>query len=280
VIALQRFLLAIVVAALLPLAHGALAAQSPATGDSAISQLAARLADPLQKAHATKIIFANLEGPNGEVHPVGRWLADQLAAACSKDFPSLEIIVRPAAEAENTPEFQKDPPKSVEDWARRVGANVVVKGTYARYPDGLGISLTALTAAEPSDHLGEATGLIPITAEMTALSAEPIPTQAGPAPHAGVGGVGIPECVYCPAPGYTDKGRKDGVQGNVVLQVTVTAEGRATDISVKTSLSPDMDAQAIKVVGTWEFKPARGPGGRPMAVTCPIEITFRLYNHP
>jgi hypothetical protein len=138
----KRFLSAIIlpaILAILPLPHGNLAAQTP-SADAAILQLAARIAEPLQMAHATKVIFADLKGPQGEVHPVGRWLADQLAASCNKDFPSLEVILRPANEdavaAADGSNFQTEPAKSLEDWARRMGANVFVSGTFARLAAG------------------------------------------------------------------------------------------------------------------------------------------------
>ena len=48
----------------------------------------------------------------------------------------------------------------------------------------------------------------------------------------GVGGVTVPACVYCPNPNYTDAARAVKFSGSVVLQVVVTAEGRAENISV------------------------------------------------
>jgi hypothetical protein len=35
--------------------------------------------------------------------------------------------------------------------------------------------------------------------------------------------------------------------------------------------------QAVESVRKWKFKPAAGPDGRPVAVTCPIEVTFRFF---
>lgn len=87
----------------------------------------------------------------------------------------------------------------------------------------------------------------------------------------------VPACVYCPAPQYTKKARKDKVQGSVVLQTTITTEGRATNISVTKSLREDLDAQAISAVAKWKFKPAVAPNGKVVPVLCPIEVTFRLY---
>jgi TonB family protein len=243
-----------------------------------VSQLAARIGELLVKAHVNKIVFADLRGPNGEVHPVGPWLADQLTASCSKDFPSLEVIRRPKDEAAGAgSDDQNDPAKSVEDWAGRTGATVVVIGTFARRPDGIGISLKALTVDLPA-VVAQATGLVPITDAISALSPMPIPAPNSSVPRAGVGGHSVPQCIYCPAPEYTSKGRSKRIEGSVVLQVTVTPDGRAINISVTRSLDPGLDAQAVKVVSKWKFKPAVGPTGQLVPVIVPIEITFHLFN--
>jgi TonB family protein len=254
-----------------------LGAQTTTTSDIAISQLAGRLGEALQNAHAKKIIFADLRGPNDEKYPAGRWLAIQLANACSKEFPSLETVLRPEdAASENTPELQKHPPKNVEDWARRMGAKVVIKGTFARYPEGVGVSLTAFTASKSPSYLANATGVIPVTENMTELFAEPIPPAADSTARAGVGGVGLPECIYCPIPKYTSEARSAGIEGTVVLQVTITADGYATNITVVRDPGNGLGQKAVDAVRQWKFRPATGPSGRPVAVSVPIQVTFRL----
>ena len=51
-------------------------------------------------------------------------------------------------------------------------------------------------------------------------------------PRAGVNGFGVPACVYCPAPDYSNKARADKSRGTVLMDVGVTPEGRATDVIV------------------------------------------------
>jgi len=257
-------------------------AQTSATSiDTAVSQLAARIAEPLQKLHATKVLFADLKGPDDQTHPVGRWLSDQLANSCNKDFPGLEIIIRPqheeAAESVDAAGNQKQTFKSVEEWARSVGANVVVTGTFARFSNGIGISLRALSSSDPPRSLVEATGLIPASDLITGLSSEPIPSPKGGVPRAGVGGVGVPQCIYCPAPRYSGQARKAKVEGTVVLQVVVTTDGRATNVMIVKDPGNGLGMQAIESVREWKFKPALGPDGRPVAVICPVEVTFRFF---
>lgn len=99
----------------------------------------------------------------------------------------------------------------------------------------------------------------------------------GGAFHAGVNGVGIPECLYCPPPLYSDDARKAKYMGSVVLQVTVTADGRAVNISIVKDPGMGLGEKAVESVRTWRFKPAAGPNGKIVPVIVPIEVTFRLY---
>jgi TonB family protein len=227
------------------------------------------------------VVFADLKGPDGQTHAFGRWLSDQLANSCNQDFPALEIHIRPqheeAAEGVDEAGNQKQAFKSVEEWARSVGANVVVTGTFARFSDGIGISLRAWPSSDPARTLGEATGLVPISDRIAGLSCEPIPSPKGGIPRSGVGGVGVPQCIYCPAPKYSGEARKAKLQGTVVLQVVITTAGSATNVMIVKDPGNGLGMQAVESVRKWKFKPAYGSDGRPVAVICPIEVTFRFY---
>lgn len=104
---------------------------------------------------------------------------------------------------------------------------------------------------------------------------------AGPLPagvfRAGVSGTTVPACVYCPAPTYTDQARAAKIEGTVVLQVVVTAEGQAENISVIRGLGLGLQQKAIDTVRNWRFKPAHGPDGNPVATAVPVEVTFRIH---
>jgi len=92
----------------------------------------------------------------------------------------------------------------------------------------------------------------------------------------GVDGAGIPSCVYCPAPGYSDASRAAKAQGTVVLSVVVTSEGKADSIYVVKGAPFGLTSQAIKAVQNWKFRPAQ-KDGKPVSVRVPIETTFRLF---
>jgi TonB family protein len=93
---------------------------------------------------------------------------------------------------------------------------------------------------------------------------------------AGKNGVSEPRCVSCPDPHYTERGRRAKIQGNVVMEVIIGIDGKASEIRFIARLGLDMDEQSANAVRTWRFEPARGPDGQPVPVIVPIEITFRL----
>lgn len=92
----------------------------------------------------------------------------------------------------------------------------------------------------------------------------------------GIGGIGIPKCIACPNPSYSDQARSAKVSGIVVLHLIVTAEGQASNIQVKRSLGYGLDEQAIETVGKWRFEPAVGPEDKPVPVWTDIEVNFRI----
>ena len=63
---------------------------------------------------------------------------------------------------------------------------------------------------------------------------------------------------------YTEEARAAGIEGRLVLKVTVDASGAVTDVVVVTSVDPALDAAAIATVKTWRFRPAQACG-KPVA---------------
>ena len=259
------------------------AQNAPGPIDPAIASLAHRIAEPLQKAKVTKVFVADLRGPQGQKHPLGKWLANQLSKSLERDFSGVQVLDRSQevgiAEDNNDlgNQFQPIRLKRESDLARKLGANVVVGGNFAKIQQGIGISLYAKFASDSTRLLGETNGVIPISDEIASVSSDPIPLQKSGIARAGIGGTTTPSCIHCPTPNYTEEARAAKYQGVVVLQVTVTAEGRATNIAILKAPGKGLEARAVEAVRDWKFKPAVGPDGNPVSVIVPIEVTFRLY---
>lgn len=75
---------------------------------------------------------------------------------------------------------------------------------------------------------------------------------------------------------YPGKARRKGIQGQVIVRFVVERDGTVGDIHVPRSVHPLLDAEAVRVVGTF---PAFSPGlqrGKPVRVTYSLPLNFSL----
>lgn len=63
---------------------------------------------------------------------------------------------------------------------------------------------------------------------------------------------------------YTQDARANGIEGRLILRITVAADGSVADVQVQGSVDAALDAAAVAAVKTWTFKPAMRCG-KPMA---------------
>jgi TonB family protein len=78
-----------------------------------------------------------------------------------------------------------------------------------------------------------------------------------------------------PAPQYTPEAKQMKIQGDVVLEVRFSADGRVHVIRVVRGLGHGLDEQAIRVAEATHFKPATRDG-RPVDITTYYRIDFQL----
>jgi protein TonB len=88
-------------------------------------------------------------------------------------------------------------------------------------------------------------------------------------------GVRPPKPVYHPYPAYTQAARQRGVEGTVVLDIVIAADGSVSDVVVTKGIDADLDASAVNTVRKWRFEPAT-KAGKPVAFRTEIEISFRF----
>jgi TonB family protein len=253
----------------------------PSQPDPAFAKLAARIAEPLRKAKAKKVVVVDLRAPGLQAHPVGKWLADQLSASLQKGFPEFEVMDRSQLKAGvNEGEAPTSPREANErdmNRAGSLGADMLITGTFGKVSQAIGVSLLASSASGNSHSGGSATGGIPISEEISALFPGPIPSvESNGAFRPGVAGISFPSCSHCPPPQYTSEARKAHYQGTVVLQIVVTADGRAKNIRVVSGPGMGLEDSAIRVVRDWRFKPAVDWDGNSVPVISPVEVTYRL----
>ena len=76
-------------------------------------------------------------------------------------------------------------------------------------------------------------------------------------------------------PVYTDEGRRRGVEGDVVLEVVVQADGTVRVLKILQGLGAGLDQRAVEAVRQWKFSPARRHGTA-VDVLVEIAVEFRL----
>ena len=84
----------------------------------------------------------------------------------------------------------------------------------------------------------------------------------------------LPVLVTDVAPSYPPIAREAEVEGEVLLRVLVSKEGRVLDVHVERSI-PMLDEAAIAAARQWVFKPALA-NNRPVAVWIVRRVRFRL----
>ncbi|MHB1960471.1 MAG: energy transducer TonB [Acidobacteriaceae bacterium] len=83
------------------------------------------------------------------------------------------------------------------------------------------------------------------------------------------------EVISHPRPEYTPEAKQLKIQGDVVLEVRFSADGRCHVIRVVRGLGHGLDEQAIRVAEETHFKPATRDG-RPVDITTYYRIDFQL----
>jgi TonB family protein len=74
---------------------------------------------------------------------------------------------------------------------------------------------------------------------------------------------------------YTDQARRRAIEGDVVLEIVVRADGSVGDVRVKRSLGAGLEQKAIEAVRQWRFRPATRQR-TPVDVIVEVAVGFRL----
>ena len=88
------------------------------------------------------------------------------------------------------------------------------------------------------------------------------------------GNIRPPEKTRDVAPLYPAIAQSARVQGIVIIEATIGADGRVTDVTVLRSI-PLLDAAALTAVRQWEFSPTL-LNGIPVPVIMTVTVNFTL----
>lgn len=116
------------------------------------------------------------------------------------------------------------------------------------------------------------------TVQQAVVPTAPEEDEPGGPKNAGQGAMMAAGLVRGPKPPYPLEARREGVEGKVMLRVTVNAEGRVTSVTVVASSGHDiLDRAARDGVAKWRFSPAHRAAGA-IASVYDVPIEFKLNN--
>lgn len=108
-------------------------------------------------------------------------------------------------------------------------------------------------------------------------SATPV-LDSEPPPATARGPTRPPRVINWTDPPYPEQARQQGVEGTVVLKLTVSADGRARNVTVTRSAGhAALDQAAVSHLGRTRFSPALKEG-EVIAATITFRVIFRLVN--
>ena len=77
-------------------------------------------------------------------------------------------------------------------------------------------------------------------------------------------------------PEYPELAKRAGIEGTVILEVSINHEGEVLEAKVKQGLGYGCDEAALEAVARARFHPARDDNGQTVAVKVPIPFRFRI----
>jgi TonB family protein len=76
-------------------------------------------------------------------------------------------------------------------------------------------------------------------------------------------------------PVYPEKCKKEKIEGTVVLEIKIDAEGSVIEAKILKSVHPDLDKAAMEAIKKWKYKPVI-KDGKPLPVVFAVTINFWL----
>lgn len=89
-------------------------------------------------------------------------------------------------------------------------------------------------------------------------------------------GLSEPKVIEKAPPAYPEEARKEKVEGVVILEATITAQGATSDLATVQDPDVRLTAAAREAVARWRFAPARDAKGRAVAVRYQLTVRFKL----
>ena len=160
-----------------------------------------------------------------------------------------------------------------DDWASRLSLAVVLRDRGEPMEALEHLRALPIDALEPDPKLAARSLICSLKSQ---VGAESEPTET---PKMVGGGISKPQKLFSPAPQYTDRLRKRGIQGKVILQGVIDRDGCLTKLRTLGDSQEDLVPPVVDAVRQWLFDPAR-LNGQIVPVTYNLVINMNLSSRP
>jgi TonB family protein len=275
------FDIGVLCAAALSVFSGVVSGQTPAE----IQSLATRTADRVAKTHQQHLFVADLQQCLLD-EEICALFDSGLRSELAKAIPGVSFVKRESIInillGRGFLALDASIPDVLKAAAKQAGTDILVTTSLIWHPDGeeLTSEIYDGVRGKKLDQLRVKMARPPADSDTEPFvftdpeSGTSLIISKGSSPHSSP--VEYPKCLRCPDPSYTPEARANRIQGRVLLLATVTEKGEAVSIGIIDGLDGGLTGQAVEAVRTWQFRPAVGKDGKPIATRFPIEVTFRL----
>jgi len=166
------------------------------------------------------------------------------------------------------------PGDSLRAAAPAIGADLLVIGTLDKRGNSYSLQITPVRVSN-SETFAPLSATFEST-EFFESMLTPFPVETPKLKGRPEGGYGMPSCIYCPDPSYTDPARRAKINGTSVFEVLISASGEAAQLRPVKMLGYGLDEKAFEAIKRWKFRPAT-KDGLSVPIIVPVEVTFRIY---
>ncbi len=89
-------------------------------------------------------------------------------------------------------------------------------------------------------------------------------------------GITEPVLISKVLPAYPEEAKKNRIEGVVVVEVVIDAEGKVEDVRMLEAPDTSLAQAAVDAVRQWRYVPARDSGGKAVKVLASVTINFKL----
>ncbi|SRR6266567_1223324 len=241
---------------------------------------AARLAEKIEQLQLHKIYVSDFLDSTGARTEKSRFFASVFSSNLTKQTKGFEVLnritVQKLLDTASISSGDIEKPETLSKIASTTGADAILFGviTFEKALISLDLSLREASSGKElhrvqyQEHKSpDFEGSFPATSD----------TSGHIFYFAGLDGVSVPKCIYCPQPSYSSGARERKVTGALLISAHVTERGAVDDSRIVRSLDPDLDEAALRIVKTWKLQPTKDSNGSLVALRVPIEVTFHLY---